>query len=94
MVESTTPTQIKCRTVARHEDDVGIDEVIVFLRTFEEAKCADENTLCKFKWINDAQISSYSTSYDATLGHYVLTLLGTSFGDSLDATNVEVMIDG
>lgn len=94
LVEVSTPTQIKCRTVARHEDDIGTDEVIVFLRTYEEAVCADEVTLCKFKWTNDAQITQYSTVFDETENHYVLKFVGLNLGDNLDQTNVEVFIDG
>ena len=94
LVEVSTPTQIQCRTVARHEDDIGTDEVIVFLRTYEEAVCADEVTLCKFKWTNDAQITQYSTVFDETENQYVLKLVGLNLGDNLDQTNVEVYIDG
>ena len=56
--------------------------------------CADEVTLCKFKWTNDAQITQYSTVFDETENQYVLKLVGISLGDNLDQTNVEVYIDG
>jgi hypothetical protein len=57
LVEVSTPTQIQCRTVARHQDEVGVDTLVVFLRTYEEAVCGDEVTLCKFRWTNDAQLT-------------------------------------
>ncbi len=54
LVEETSATQIKCRTVARKEDQIGVDDLIVFLRTFEEAVCGETITKCKFTWIDDA----------------------------------------
>ena len=80
--------------MGRHEDTTGIDEVIVFLRTFEEAVCGDTVNLCKYTWVDDAQITQYSTLFDNTENHYVLKFVGLNLGANLDSSNVEVHIDG
>jgi len=93
-VEVTTPTQIKCRTVARHENKVGVDSLIVFLKTYEEAVCGEVEALCKFTWTDDAQITQYSTVFDDQVGDYLLKFVGLNFGDNLSTSNTEVHIDG
>ncbi len=85
LVETSTPTQLTCRTVARHEDARGIDPLIVFLKTYEEAICADELSLCKYQWTDDTHITQYSTVYDEADGHYMLKFVGVNLGDNLNS---------
>ncbi len=96
LVESTTATQIKCRTVARHENEVGTDEVIVLLKTYEEADCAVSGG-CNFNWVDSASVTSHSTAYDATANDYVMTITGTGFQasnvPSLTNANTKVHVD-
>jgi len=66
LVESTSTTQIKCRTVARHEGTTGEDDLVVFLRTFEEAVC-DVVGGCKFTWTDSSFVTSFDVSYDSSL---------------------------
>jgi hypothetical protein len=90
LVESSTNTQIICRTTPRVQETVGTDDFIVLLKTYEEAVC--QVNPCTFTWVNTAALTTYSTAFDTTLNDYVLTLTGTSFGASL--TNTKVIIDG
>jgi hypothetical protein len=39
LVESSTPTELKCRTQPTMDEADGSDDLIVFLKTYEEAKC-------------------------------------------------------
>jgi hypothetical protein len=77
--------------MARHEDETGSDVFLVFLKTYEEAKCGLEDG-CLFEWVDDASISSYSVAFDSDVNDYVLSFIG----ENLDATtsNTEVYIDG
>jgi len=90
LVESSTNTQIICRTTPRVQETVGTDDFIVLLKTYEEAVC--QVNPCTFTWVNTAALTTYSAAFDTTLNDYVLTLTGTSFGASL--TNTKVIIDG
>ena len=74
------------------EEVEGTDDFIVFLKTYEEAKC-DVNP-CTFQWISTglAALTSYSVDFDLTLNDYVLTLTGTNFGATIN--NTVVVIDG
>jgi hypothetical protein len=76
--------------VARHEDEVGDDDLIVFLKTYEEATCGVPSG-CVFTWEDVAHITQYSVAFDASLDHYVLSFVGIDLGASL--TNTEVYID-
>jgi len=90
LVESTTPTEIKCRTLPKDDGVKESKQLVVFLRTFEEAKCLEAGN-CMFTWTDDAMISSYSADFDVALNDYVLTLTGSNFGAT--PSNTEVYID-
>jgi len=92
LVEETTPTQIKCRTLPKEGIAPGQEQLVVFLRTFEEAVCVEAGN-CMFTWVDDAKVTSYSLDWDDTLKDYVLTLSGTNFGAGLTTSNTEVYID-
>ena len=78
------------------EDTAGTDDFMVFLKTYEQAKCelspntttpADNTTtpvspLCTFTWVADdiATVTNNTVAFDSTLNDYVLTLTGTNFG--------------
>ena len=90
MVEVSTPTQLKCRTEARVSAEVGDDDFIVLLKTYEEAVCGVDGG-CKYTWTDTAKVSSYEVKFDDELNDYVLKLVGTGFNATLD--NTEVLID-
>lgn len=89
MVEATTPTEIKCRTMPSMEGIDATEELIVFLKTYEEAKC----TSCQFNWVKSTlpNITSYNVNFDSVLFEYTLTITGTNFGS--DSASTEVFID-
>ncbi|TNV88211.1 hypothetical protein FGO68_gene8985 [Halteria grandinella] len=91
MVESSTPTQIKCRTDPYINEEDATEDFIVFLKTYEEAKCLASP--CTFEWVKTGlpTISDYSVEYDETLNDYVVTLIGTYFGAT--TTNTQFYID-
>lgn len=91
LVESSSIFEIKCRTVARHEDEVGTDELIVFLKTYEEATCGVAGG-CTFVWEDVAHITQYSVAFDDTYNQYVLKFVGIDMAATL--ANTEVYIDG
>ncbi|TNV88229.1 hypothetical protein FGO68_gene13028 [Halteria grandinella] len=88
LVESTTPTEIKCRTLARDVEADVEEDLIVFLKTYEEAVCALDS--CSFEWQMTGlpAVTDYSVAYDSSLADYVLTVSGTDFG-----SQAEVYID-
>lgn len=70
----------------------GVDateDLIVFLKTYEEAKCDN----CQFTWVQSTlpAITGYTVTFDNTLNNYVLTLTGTNFGATI--SNTQVLID-
>lgn len=93
LVEQSSENQIICRTTpTRGTADETLD-MIVFLKTYEEAVC--QVNPCKFDFVMSglASLTSYSVDFDSTLHDYVLTLVGTNFG-AFDGDNSEVVIDG
>lgn len=92
LVEESSTHEIKCRTIPRHEEVAGTDDFLVFLKTYEEAKCSVDP--CTFEWISDGlpQVGSYSVDFDETLKDYFLTITGADFGASMDG-NTEIYID-
>jgi len=90
MVESSSNTQILCRTMPRVQEAPGGDNFVVFLRTYEEAVCQVDP--CTFTWVNTATLNSYSTTFDSTLNAHVLTLTGMGFNASV-GDNTQVLID-
>ena len=91
LVESTSPTQIKCRTEPRIQETTGVEDFIVFLKTYEEAVCGFGVGMCTYTWTDTATVTSYSVAFDPTENHYVLTISGTGFAAT--TTNTEVLID-
>ncbi len=90
LVESTSNTEIKCRTLSRFEGEEGVDDLIVLLKVSEEAVFELDS---KFTWIKTGlpKMTSYETVWDDTSKEYVLKIYGTGFGSSLAGT--EVLID-
>lgn len=50
IVESSSNTEIKCRTLPRMEGVGGTEDIIVFLKTSEEAECTVNP--CKYTWLD------------------------------------------
>jgi len=74
MVESSSTTEIKCRTMPAYKEEDRSDDFIVFLKTYEEAKCTAEP--CTFRWVKSGlpAVTSYATEFDQTLQDYILTV--------------------
>ena len=91
LVQSTSNTQITCLTLPRIQGVEATEDLIVFLRTFEEA--VFEVSPRTFTWIGTGlpTLTSYSTYFDSTLEDWVLALTGYGFGTS--TTGVELYID-
>lgn len=90
LVEYSSPTQIKCRTEPRKQQELAQDSFIVFLKTYEEAIC-DVAADCKYQWTDDAKLQSYSVNFDTNYNEYILTLSGINFASDLNTA--EVWID-
>ena len=80
-VLTTAPTQITCQvddTITKTDSDVG--EVIVFLKTSEEAPCIP-TTVCKtFTYSSSVPIvTSQTRSFDSTDNRWELIVAGTQF---------------
>ena len=90
LVQSTSNTQITCLTQPRRSGVAGSDDLIVFLRTFEEAVFQVNST---FEWLDTGlpNITTYETYFDDSLFDWVLVLRGTGFGT--DASAVDVYVD-
>jgi hypothetical protein len=73
------------------EGEVATEDIIVFLKTSEEAECTVNP--CKFTWLDTGlpTLTGASTAFDMTLKDYVVTLSGTNFGTNTLGT--EVIID-
>jgi hypothetical protein len=73
-VITTSPTEITCRVkdlTATPAKENSVNEMIVFLKTSEEAKCIDP--ACKYTWISSVpKVTKMETVFDATAGkeHY------------------------
>ena len=86
LVESSTVTELKCRTQPRMEEQEGTDDFIVFLKTYEEAVC--EVKPCQFQWVSTdlATVTGSSVDFDTSANDYFLTLSGTNFGATTSNT--------
>ena len=91
-VQTSTPTQITCRV----DDTVQFDntktgEVVVFLKTSEEATC--EGTTCEFSYTDTLPtISSVTPTYDTTNNKWTLVVSGTGFTG--DASSTTLIVGG
>lgn len=90
MVESTTPTEIQCRTLPKEGVIPGPEQLVVFLRTFEEAVCAEASD-CMFTWVDTAKVASFSADWVEAVQSYVLSVSGSDLGATIG--NTEVYID-
>ena len=90
LVESTTPTEIQCRTLPKEGIVPGPEQLVVFLRTFEEAVCAEASD-CMFTWVDTAKVTSFSADWVEAIESYVLSYTGT--GLRATVANTEVYID-
>lgn len=74
LVLNTTNERIICRTEPRVPESEDVEDVIVFLKTSEEAVCGLGPGQCTFNWISDtAQIGniiSYNVSFNELTGFY------------------------
>ena len=88
LVEYTSPTQIQCRTTASLNNKDKTEDLVVFLKTYEEAKC--DGTICSFTWVQSTlpNITNQTVAYDSSVGDYVLTMTGANLGASLTNTRV------
>jgi hypothetical protein len=80
IVESSSNTEIKCRTLPRMEGVAGSEDIIVFLKTSEEAECTVNP--CKYTWLDTGlpRLTNATTAFDYSINDYVLTLTGSNFG--------------
>lgn len=87
LVQTTSATIITCR-IADTVEDVSTSSVLVFLKTSEEATCAD--TICDWSYITPTHnITNITTAYDATSGATQASILGTDLAEPC-----ELWIDG
>jgi hypothetical protein len=86
LVESSSNTEVKCRTLPRMEGVAGTEDFIVFLKTSEESECTVNP--CKYTWVDSGlpALTGATTSFDYTFNDYVLTLTGSNFGTSTIGT--------
>ena len=86
IVESSSNTEIKCRTLPRMEGVPGTEDIIVFLKTSEEAECTVNP--CKYTWLDTGlpRLTNATTAFDYSINDYVLTLTGSNFGTSMAGT--------
>jgi hypothetical protein len=91
-VVTTSANQITCRVGPRTETTTDPQELIVFLKTSEEAVCDDGND-CMFTWIDSpSTVTNVYTEFDTTTNDYKLVIQGTGFTG--DASTTQVLVDG
>jgi len=95
-VETSSETQITCRVSSTTETTASQANVLVFLRTQEEAKLkkVGDVAIPNIFSLNapKASVTALTGAFDATTNTEVLTLTGTGFGT--DTTKIELLIDG
>jgi hypothetical protein len=91
-VQETSEYEIKCRVDEQPSFDAGEDELIVFLRTSEEATC--QLTDCMITIIDTGlpTVSSMSAYWDDVTQKHLISIQGTDF--TADASYTEFKIDG
>jgi hypothetical protein len=92
-VQTTSATQITCKvddTITKSMGDAG--EVVVFLKTSEEAACPD--TVCKsFQFTSSIpSVSSMTSRWNTAANNYEIVVAGTQFPTV--ASEVSLTIDG
>lgn len=80
IVESSTPTEIKCRIEKTTQEELLSVKTLVFLKTSEEAPCSGP---CDFTWYAPtAVVNSVASAYDAPTLSHKITMAGTGFGSA------------
>lgn len=87
LVQTTSSTTITCR-ISNTVEEVSTSQVLVFLKTSEEAKC--DGTTCDWSYVSPTHtITEITTAYDASTGSTMATVVGTGL-----ASPAELWIDG
>lgn len=99
IVESSSNTQITCRTLPKVTDSSNVmsnkETLMVFLKLSEEAVCETSTGLCDFTWLSSngiANLISSSVDWSTTANDYQLTLIGTGFPNTVG--DIIFKIDG
>ena len=89
-VKETSATQIKCRIAETGTSDLVTSQVLVFLRTSEEAQSDVDRT---FDFIDPVRsITDITNSFDAATNAHIFTVTGTSLPTG-DTAAVSLYID-
>lgn len=91
-VQETSEYEIKCRVDEEPSYDVGDEELIVFLRTSEEATCSLADCMISVIDTNLPTVTSMTTSWDETSEKHLITIAGSNF--YADTAYTEFKIDG
>jgi hypothetical protein len=89
---STSTTEIKCRVDTKNMErkDAETAEMIVFLKTSEEAKCV--SPACKYTYTSSLpKVTSATAKWDETSKKWQLEVVGTSFVGT--TANIEYYVD-
>ena len=99
IVQSSSNTEITCRTLPKRVDSSNIDanteSLMVFLKLSEEAVCETADGVCDFTWLqgnNIPSLISYTVDWSSTINEYQVTLIGTGF--PTDSSQIIFLVDG
>lgn len=82
-VQTSSPTEITCRTDLLTENGIGNQQVLVFLRTSEEAKTPDDEPI-NFTFATPlAELIDIEVTFDETSFSHIVHVSGTGFDDSI-----------
>jgi len=92
-VQTTSATEITCRVDGNIDPKTADEEgeMIVFLKTSEEAQCEIET--CQWTWTDDVpEVTAMSTEFDTTADEegWNLVIEGTGFTGDQDSVSLEV----
>lgn len=88
-VETSTATQITCKTDLLHNEVPGDETFLVFLKTSEEAVCGGAGG-CYFTYVTPTtSVLDVTTAFDSVSQSHVATVTGTGF----DST-IRLVLDG
>lgn len=97
-VQTINPTEITCRVDKdmKPKADATEADVVVFLKTSEEAQCRPDSDTCKFKYTSTLpKITEVTTEFNADSGKWQVKVVGTGMRDSAEAGPMsELHIDG
>ena len=88
-VMTSSPTQITCKTDLLHGEAFGDEQLLVFLKTSEEALCGGV-TGCFFTYTTPlASVVDVTTEFDNTTQSHIATVIGSGFDSS-----IRLVLDG